>query len=363
VLTAEGAQVSGDVIVTDFAGISNTFHLPFAGDGKPALRLDSTPPEAFNQLDPSALGKTCTTTIAGRTVKYLCTNKVYATDDQLGARLFTVPPTSVVPVRWGFDYDTPNGDDDDDDRDDDDGGHHRGLEGHWDDDHDGMCDRHRWSRYTDDHRYGYTAHDKTRDGHHDSNCRERHGSDDRRPAPRGYHWLFRNFDWSFFSDRDRDTHSHWFCDHDHDWDGGNAELQTYTFTDELVPVSGLAPVQNPNRVTLVEKVRQSGSEARVRVMSYQYHEGSVAGPVIAPDWAYKHYTWDTDSRTGALKTLNQKMEVGIGRRRVQVLALFDARTNKTTIRELGPSGTKSVVRTGLALLRMTTDDGKLKIVY
>src|SRR5262249_16049571 len=153
---------------------------------------------------------------------------------------------------WGSDYDSPYGDDDDDGQDDD-AGHHRGLEGHWDDNHDGFCDRHPWARYSDDHRFGYTIHDKNRDGHHDSNCRERHDNDDRKTAPHGYHWLFRGFDWSFSSDRDRDNHSHWFCSHDHDWDGGTAELHTYTFTDEMVPSSGVAPIQNPNRVTLVEK--------------------------------------------------------------------------------------------------------------
>ncbi|HVZ20455.1 MAG TPA: NHL repeat-containing protein, partial [Vicinamibacterales bacterium] len=62
VLTGQGAAVSADVTVTDYAGLQSTFQVPFAGPGKPVLRMDSTPPETFTQADPDALGRRCTAT-------------------------------------------------------------------------------------------------------------------------------------------------------------------------------------------------------------------------------------------------------------------------------------------------------------
>src|SRR5205823_6266378 len=149
-------------------------------------------------------------------------------------------------------------------------------------------------------------------------------------------------------------------DDDHDWDGGNAELQTYSFTDIYVPLSGPAPVQNANRVTLVEKVRQSGSEARVRVMSYQYRHGTApADAVLVPDWAIKKYEWSTNS-DGSLKSLNQKFELHKGHNRLQVQASFDVKSGVTTIKQLGHDSSRIILQ-GLILLRMRTEKDELKI--
>ena len=167
-------------------------------------------------------------------------------------------------------------------------------------------------------------------------------------------------------------------DDDHDWDGGAAELQTYSFTDAFVPASGPAPIQSPSRVTLVEKVRQSGNEVRVHVMSYQYLQGAVAGPVISPGFAYKTYGWDTNS-DGSLKSLTQKFQLHDGgRHNTEVMATFDARRNTTRISVSGPhveyddhdrrsdrdvDNDDDRTVPGLILLRMTTRSGSLKIEY
>src|SRR5207253_1323673 len=134
------------------------------------------------------------------------------------------------------------------------------------------------------------------------------------------------------------------------------------FTDEYVPAAGAAPLQNPNQVTLVEKVRQWGNEARVRVMSYRYRRGVTLQPEIVPDAAFKKYDWSLNS-DGSLRSLTQKFELHSGRDRVQVLATFDARNGITTIRHLGPNNTRRIDAPGLILLRMTTARGGLEITY
>jgi sugar lactone lactonase YvrE len=259
VLTAEGATVIGSVVARDYAANSVTYAVPLSGPNKPVLRIDHTPPEAFNRLDPAALGRQCTTTINSLPVSYFCTNKVYGTDSLLPTSVPATAflPVNVTPTRWGGDED---GDDD-----------------------------------------------------------------------------------------------------DHDWDGGNAELQTYSFSDAYVPPSGPAPIQNPNQITLVEKVRQSGKEARVRVMSVQYRQGTTLQPVIVPDRAIKKYEWSTN-KDGSLKSLNQKFELHKGKDRVQVEASYDSKSNVTTIKRLGKQSSRET-RPGLVLLRMGTVAGDLRIDY
>jgi hypothetical protein len=254
VLTAKGTDIWGRITVVDHAGFSNVFDLPFRGPNNPSLRLDNTPPEAFNRLDPYALGATCVKTGAGNVplFNYACTNKVYGTDNLPGLTSNAFAPLSVVPIIWG------NG----------------------------------------DNAVGDPKFD------------------------------------------------------------GIAELQTTTFTDEYTPATGPKPIQNPNRVTLVEKVRQKGQEARVRVLSYQYNNG----PIVTPNWAYKKYEWSNSVR-GDVKSINQKFEIGHGPGRVQVLANWDGSRNETTIHELGPDAERKITVPGLILLRMTTASGALKIDY
>ena len=253
VFHTEGADVVGQLTVTDNANNVATFAVPSHEPGKAPLRFDSTPPEAFNRLDPASIGRRCATTIAGLPVRYWCSNKVYGTDNLPGLTTSAFAPTSVVPARWVAD------------------------------------------------------------------------------------------------------------DEDDDWNGDDAEVQTYSITDAFVPATGPAPVQNPNQVTLVEKVRQTANEARVQVMSYRYRKGAVLQPEIVPDRAIKKYAWTTNA-DGSLKALQQKFELHKGRDRQVVQATFDARSGVTTIRRSGLDSTR-VTMDGLVLLRMTTSHGELKIEY
>lgn len=148
---------------------------------------------------------------------------------------------------------------------------------------------------------------------------------------------------------------------------GTAETHTTQITDEFVPTTGAAPLQNPNRVELVEKVRMSGKEIRVRVVSFRYATGSTNGtpnwgPTVMPSVAFKKYTW-TVNTNGSLKTLTQKYELWAGTARVQVVATYTASTNKTVVVEKAPQVDLTQTFTGLTLLRMTTAGGTLKIQY
>jgi hypothetical protein len=100
IITGEGEDVSAQVIVTDNANNAGTFTVPGRVAGMPALRLDRTPPEAFNRFDPAAVGSTCTTVIGGQPVNYACTNKVYGTDNLPGLRTSAFAPVEVSPTQW-----------------------------------------------------------------------------------------------------------------------------------------------------------------------------------------------------------------------------------------------------------------------
>src|SRR5258705_425473 len=251
VFRPEGEDVLGQLTAVDNANNIATYVVPSHGPGRPALRLDRTPPEAFNRLDPAALGRRCTTTIGGLPVQYWCSNKVYGTDNLPGLTASAFAPVSVAPATW--------------------------------------------------------------DG--DGN----------------------------------------------DWDGAYAELHTYSITDAYVPATGPAPIQNPNQVTLVEKVRQTATEARIQVMSYRYRQGSVLQREINPDWALKQYEWATNA-DGSLKSLSQRFELHNGHDKQVVQASFDTRSGVTTIKQFGHDSTR-VTAQGLVLLRMTTSQGELKNQY
>jgi hypothetical protein len=98
---------------------------------------------------------------------------------------------------------------------------------------------------------------------------------------------------------------------------------------------------------------------RVRVLGYQYQQGSLVQPLITPDFALKKYRWST-SADGSLKSLTQTFEIHKGRNRVQLTASYDSRSGLTVIK--GGDSPHTVMR-GLVLLRMTTSSGDLKIEY
>jgi|GEM_PF-1738146 len=140
------------------------------------------------------------------------------------------------------------------------------------------------------------------------------------------------------NDRDRD---------DENRKGENAELRTYRITDAA-----------GNTLVLVEKVKKTGHEIKVKVVSLQYNNGTV----IVPPKNRKSFEWSTE-KDGSLKELEQEMEVGKGKDRQDVEAKYDAKKNQTTIKIDEPKPETKIVKTGLALLRMATDKGKLVIEY
>src|SRR5205823_236448 len=101
VLNAQGTDVYGDVTVTDEANNASKFSVPLHLPGRPILRLDHTPPEAFNRLDVASLGRQCTTAIGGQAVNYFCTNKVYGADNLPGLTRSSFAPVSVTRTTWG----------------------------------------------------------------------------------------------------------------------------------------------------------------------------------------------------------------------------------------------------------------------
>ncbi len=160
-------------------------------------------------------------------------------------------------------------------------------------------------------------------------------------------------------DRDGLWHVHTRdCDHDNDDDDGDldspnrnarAELRTFQTGD----LAG-------NETVLVEKVRRTGSQAYVKVLSYQFITAAGEGPIIRPAHARKKYEWSLN-RDGSLKRLNQQMVVGLGRDRVEVQARYDGRKNVTSIDVHGRKG-KPLKVPGLVLLRMVTDQATGRVL-
>jgi hypothetical protein len=116
----------------------------------------------------------------------------------------------------------------------------------------------------------------------------------------------------------------------------------------------------------------------VRVLGIRYNGGATT-------WirsATKAYNWSIDRKTGALKSLRQRMDVGHGRYREYVSADYDARKNQTVITVHDHDGAgradgddddhddddddgrpRKIVMPGLVLLKMATDRGSLEIEY
>jgi DNA-binding beta-propeller fold protein YncE len=145
-------------------------------------------------------------------------------------------------------------------------------------------------------------------------------------------------------------------DHEHDdWcdeDGrGVAELRTYRVKDRA-----------GNQVSLVEMVKKEGKEIKVYVIGLRYEDADGPGRFIFFWNARKSFQWSVD-KNGSLKSLAQIMEVGKDRGRQRVQADYDARNNRTTITIRDGGRERKETRTGLVLLRMVSDNGKMVIEY
>jgi len=112
-----------------------------------------------------------------------------------------------------------------------------------------------------------------------------------------------------------------------------------------------------NSLVLVELVKREGHELKAQVESLRYNDGAPITPArnkTKLEWALK---------AGALKELEQKIEVGRGRHEQEVEAEFEAKKNRTTIKVEEPEPERKIERPGLVLLRLATDRGMLRIEF
>jgi hypothetical protein len=66
---------------------------------------------------------------------------------------------------------------------------------------------------------------------------------------------------------------------------------------------------------------------------------------------------------GRIKELEQEIEVGKGKDEREVEAKYRGKDNQTTIKVDEPKPETKIIRSGLVLLRMATDKGKLIIEF
>src|SRR6266700_1228210 len=132
---------------------------------------------------------------------------------------------------------------------------------------------------------------------------------------------------------------------DGDRDDVTVELRTYTILD----LAG-------NTLVLTERVRKAEHSITVHIVSLQY--GS--GPVLTPPRNKQCFEWET-GRGGNLRELVQQLQVGTEKHGQEVSAHFDAEDNQTVIRDAFKRG--RIVKPGLMLLQMATDNGMLALQF
>jgi hypothetical protein len=152
--------------------------------------------------------------------------------------------------------------------------------------------------------------------------------------------------WGRHQEREHE-HDDW-CDED---GRGSAQLRTYRVQDRA-----------GNQVSLVDMVKKEGNEIKVYVIGLRYEDADGPGRFILFRNARKSFEWSVD-RNGSLKSLAQMMEVGTDGGRERVEADYDAKKNRTTITVKKGSSERKETRTGLVLLRMATDNGKMVIEF
>ena len=172
----------------------------------------------------------------------------------------------------------------------------------------------------------------------------------------------------------------------HEHHGNTLELRTYKIFD----LAG-------NSLVLVEKVAKSNHEAEAKILSWlrelkkrltigtgfdrqertamleaEEHKTVIEteilsfqynnGPVLKAPRNRRSYE-GSYSRDGRLRELKQRLTIGTGIDRQEWTAKFEAEEHKTVIEQEGPEPEKTLVRSGLVLLRMVTDHGKLVIEF
>jgi hypothetical protein len=110
-----------------------------------------------------------------------------------------------------------------------------------------------------------------------------------------------------------------------------------------------------NTLTIVLKVERGGHELHARIISWAYQNGPVTD---APRNRFE-FEWQTN-HDDSLKKLEQSLEINSGSDRQKVKADYEASRNETTIKV---DDSHPIVRPGLVLLKLTTNQGRLGIEY
>lgn len=139
-------------------------------------------------------------------------------------------------------------------------------------------------------------------------------------------------------------------DNDDDRDDGrgrmNSELRTYRIVDAA-----------DNTVLVVVRVKRRGHSMQARLVELRYNDGTTV-PLVRNRLRFE---WTAD-RAGALRGLQQDLEIGRGRDRREISADFDGRRNVTTV-SAHEHGERKSRRPGLVVIRLATAQGRLGIEY
>jgi pectin methylesterase-like acyl-CoA thioesterase len=134
-------------------------------------------------------------------------------------------------------------------------------------------------------------------------------------------------------------------EHGDDDDDGHMERRNYRVTD----LAG-------NTLTIVLKVNRNGRELHARIISWAYQNGAFSD---TPRNRFE-FEWQTNL-DGSLKKLEQSLEINSGRNREKVEADYNGSRDETTIKV--DDSRQRIVRPGLVLLKLITNQGRLGIEY
>jgi len=129
-------------------------------------------------------------------------------------------------------------------------------------------------------------------------------------------------------------------------------------TSTIVDAAGNKLLLVAARRTIDGKDDETNSSAiAVIVASVQYNNG----PVVPAPVNKQSVQWAA-TKEGTIKELTQTVVIGKGKDRSEVTARFDSHKNETTI-EVKAGKPLKIVKSGLTLLRMATNNGALTIEY
>lgn len=133
---------------------------------------------------------------------------------------------------------------------------------------------------------------------------------------------------------------------DNDADKGDAQIRTYDITD-----------RSGNTLVLIEKVRTSGHEDKVRILSLQYNNGKVI--YTLPNEA--KFSW-SENKDHSIKELEQHITTGKDKNKQDIDAKYSFKDNKTAIHvEIPSKHNKDIKEPGLVLLHIATNNGTLTV--